>query len=220
MKRILILIAALAVGGLGGCATSQSATVSAGGEILRQSAAPASVNLRQIIVPKGRVGRHIEFPLRATYITIHSTDSPNAGALVHARGMAAGNFRGKSQWNRTGYMTWHFTVDDREAIQSLPLNIQGEHADHEGPGNTTSIGIEIAEFRDARRQAAAIDRAARLTAWLMHDRGIPLDHVVPHYHWPQKHFHNNMKNCPRILLEHGRPGPRWDAFLRRVRGYY
>ena len=220
MKRILFLIAALAVGGLGGCATSQSATVSAGGETLRQSAAPTSVHLRTMLVPKGRVGRHIEFPLRARSITIHSTDNPGGTAQQHARGMAAGNFRGKSQWNRTGYMTWHFTVDDREAIQSLPLNIQGEHADHEGPGNTTSIGIEICEFRNARQQAAAVDRAARLTAWLLHDRGIALDHVVPHYHWPQKHFHNNMKNCPRILLEHGRPGPRWEAFLRRVRSYY
>ena len=220
MKRILFLIAALGTVGLANCATAEGATAAAGGETLRQSAAPASVNLRPMIVPKGRVGRHIEFPLKARYITIHSTDNPGGTALQHARGMAAGNFRGKSQWNRTGYMTWHFTVDDREAIQSLPLNIQGEHADHEGPGNTTSIGIEICEFRNARQQAAAVDRAARLTAWLMHDRGIPLDHVVPHYHWPQKHFHNNMKNCPRILLEHGRPGPRWEAFLRRVRSYY
>ena len=220
MKKILLLIVAFAAAGLGGCATSGHANVTAGGETLRQSAAPAAVHLRQIIVPKGRFGRHIEFPLRATYITIHSTDSPNASALVHARGMAAGNFRGRTKWNRTGYMTWHFSVDDREAIQSLPLNIQGEHADHDGPGNTTSIAMEISELRDPRRQAAAIDRAARLTAWLMHDRGIALDHVVPHYHWPQRHFNNNMKNCPRILLEHGKPGPRWEAFLRRVRGYY
>ena len=215
MKRILLLLVLLARGSI-----AQGATGSAGGEPLRQSTAPASVGLRQIIVPKGRFGRHIEFPLRATYITIHSTDSPNVSALVHARGMAAGNFRGKTKWNRTGYMTWHFSVDDRDAIQSLPLNIQGEHADHDGPGNKTSIGIEISELRVARRQAAAIDRAARLTAWLMHDQGIPLDHVVPHYHWPQRHFHNNMKNCPRILLEHGRPGPRWVAFLRKVQSYY
>ena len=210
----------LGASGLVGCSTAECATLPAGGETLRQSAAPASVNLRRMIVPKGRYGRHLEFPLRATYVTIHSTDNRNVTALQHARGMAAGNFRGKTKWNRTGYMTWHFSVDDREAIQSLPLNIQGEHADHEGPGNTTSIGIEICEFRDARRQAAAIDRAARLTAWLLHDRGIAPDQVVPHYHWPQKHFHNNMKNCPRILLEHGRPGPRWGAFLRRVRSYY
>lgn len=183
-------------------------------------APPASLNLQQVIVPPGKVGRHKEFPLRARYITIHSTANPGGTARAHATGMAAGNFRGWSQWNRTGYMTWHFTVDDREAIQSLPLNIQGEHADHDGPGNNTSIGIEICEFGDRGRQAAAVDRAARLTAYVMHRTGIPLSRVVPHYHWPQRHFKNHQKNCPRILLEGGRPGPRWDAFLRKVRSYY
>ena len=173
-----------------------------------------------MIVPKGRVGRRIEFPLRAQYITIHSTANRGATALQHARGMAAGAFRGKSKWNRTGYLTWHFSVDDKAAIQSLPLNIQGEHADHDGPGNRTSIAIEICEFRNPRQQAAAVDRAARLTAWLMHEKGIPLSHVVPHYHWPQKNYKNYQKDCPRILLDGGRPGPKWDAFLRKVRGYY
>jgi N-acetylmuramoyl-L-alanine amidase len=210
VKTWLFLLASIAALALGGCATRPVRTT---------SAAPAAVNLQQLIVPAGRVGRHIEFPLRAKYITIHSTDSPNAGAWTHARGMAAGNFRGRTKWNRTGYMTWHFTVDDGVAVQSLPLNIQGEHADHDGPGNRTSIGIEMCEFRNGARQAATIDRTARLTAWLCNTQGIPVDHVVPHYHWPQVHFHNNMKNCPRILLEHGVPGPRWDAFLRKVDGY-
>ncbi|TCO90098.1 N-acetylmuramoyl-L-alanine amidase [Chthoniobacter flavus] len=208
---------------LGSCSTTKQETATAGNgspETLSQSAAPADVNLRQMIVPHGRYGRHIEFPLHATYITIHSTDNPNATALQHARGMAVGAFRARTKWNRTGYMTWHFTVDDVQAIQSLPLNIQGEHADHDGPGNMTSIGIEICELRNPARQAAALDRAARLTAWLMHDQNIPLDHVVPHYHWPQWHFHGNQKNCPRILLEHGRPGPRWEAFLQKINGYY
>jgi len=187
---------------------------------VRPLAPSASLNLSQMIVPAGKAGRHKEFPLRASYITIHSTDNRNATALQHARGMARGAFRGRTKWNRTGYMTWHFTVDDVQAIQSLPLSIQGEHADHDGPGNNTSVGIEICEFRSAARQAAAIDRAARLTAYVMHQTGVPLDHVVPHYHWPQRHFHNNQKNCPRILLERGRPGPKWEAFLQRVRGYY
>ena len=184
-----------------------------------QSAAPAAVRLQQWIVPPGKYGRRIQFPLRAQYVTIHSTGNRGATAAQHASGMARGAFRGRTKWNRTGYMTWHFTVDDQVAIQSLPLNTQGEHADHDGPGNNTSIAIEICEFRDPRRQAAALERAARLTAWLLRDRGIPLDHVVPHYHWPQWHFHGYQKNCPRILLEGGRPGPRWDAFLRKVDGY-
>jgi N-acetylmuramoyl-L-alanine amidase len=221
----LLLLAAVI---LSGCSTPSSPSAYRGGTsvgggrpvALRQGSAPAAINLQQMIVPPGRYGRRIEFPLHARYITIHSTDNPGAGALQHARGMANGAFRGKSQWNRTGYLTWHFTVDDQVAIQSLPLNIQGEHADHDGPGNNYSIGIEICEYRNLRKQAEAIDRAARLTAWLMHEEGIPLDHVVPHYHWPQKHFHNYQKGCPRVLLDHGKPGPRWDAFLRKVQSYY
>ncbi|CAF0697847.1 peptidoglycan recognition protein family protein [Candidatus Methylacidithermus pantelleriae] len=184
------------------------------------SSPPSEVNLRVMMVPPGRYGRHIEFPLHARYITIHSTDNPNATAYQHAVGMAHGRFRAKSRWNRTGYLTWHFTVDDQEAIQSLPLTIQGEHADHDGPGNRTSIGIEICEFRNPVRQAKAIDRAAKLTAWLMREEDIPLDHVVPHWYWPQWHFHGYRKNCPRILLEHGRPGRRWEAFLQRIAAYY
>ena len=185
------------------------------------AATPSSaLNLRQMPVPAKKYGRHIEFPMRAKYITIHSTQNPGATALQHATGMRNGAFRGHSKWNRTGYLTWHFTVDDAQAIQSLPLNIQGEHADHDGPGNKTSIGIEICEFRGKSRQAAAIDRAARLAAYVMHEKGIPLDRVVPHYHWTQVHFNNTKKNCPIILLDGGKPGPRWDAFLRRVKSYY
>ena len=183
------------------------------------SSSPA-LNLRQMLVPKGEAGRRVEFPLRAQYITIHSTQNPGATALQHATGMRNGAFRGRSKWNRTGYLTWHFTVDDVQAIQSLPLNIQGEHADHDGPGNKTSIGIEICEFGSKARQAAAIERAARLTAQVMREKRIPINRVVPHYHWPQVHFGNNRKNCPIILLDNGRPGPRWDAFLKKVRSYY
>jgi len=209
-----LLVVSLLLGALlGGCSSPDRSSSG-------QSSAPGGVNLQQMIVPKGRVGRRIEFPLRAQYITVHSTANRGATALQHARGMAAGAFRGKSKWNRTGYLTWHFTVDDKVAIQSLPLNIQGEHADHDGPGNRTSIAIEICEFRNPRQQAAAVDRAARLTAWLMHEKGIPLSHVVPHYHWPQKNYKNYQKDCPRILMDGGRPGPKWDAFLRKVRSYY
>jgi N-acetylmuramoyl-L-alanine amidase len=211
VSSIALAIAVLATG----CATRREGVAPA-----RQPAAPGKLNLSQMIVPAGKYGRRKQFPLRATHITIHSTANRNATALQHARGMARGAFRGRSKWNRTGYLTWHFTVDDVQAIQSLPLNIQGEHADHDGPGNRTSVAIEICEFSSRSRQAAAIDRAARLTAYVMHRTGVPLDRVVPHYHWPQRHFHNHQKNCPRILLDGGRPGSKWNAFLQRVRGYH
>lgn len=181
---------------------------------------PADLQFREMIIPRGQAGRHVEFPMRPTYITIHSTRNPGATADQHARGMVNGSFRSSSQWNRTGYLTWHFSVDDREVIQSLPVNIQGEHADHDGPGNRTSIGIEICEFRDPARQQAAIDRAAELTAWLCRRYRIPISRVVPHYHWPQHRFNHHQKNCPAILLDNGKPGPRWQAFLQQVREAY
>lgn len=220
MKWFYCSLGLLAALILWGCTTSHETAAGFSTETLNQGPAPASVNLRQMLVPAGKFGRHIEFPLEASYITIHSTDNRNATALQHARGMAVGAFKARTKWNRTGFLTWHFTVDDRQAIQSLPLDIQGEHADHDGPGNRTSIAIEICEFSNPERQAAAIDRAARLTAWLMHEKHIPLDHVVPHWHWPQWHFGGYQKNCPRILLEHGKPGPKWDAFIKKIGDYY
>jgi N-acetylmuramoyl-L-alanine amidase len=209
MKRISVLIVSAVVAlAVNSCSTSSSALAS-----------PSGINLRHMLVPEGRCGRRIEFPLRARYITIHSTANRGATALQHGRGMAVGAFRGRTKFNRTGYITWHFTVDDREAIQHLPLGIQGEHADHDGPGNHTSIGIEICEFRDPARQAAAVDRAARLAAWLSRHKSIPVDHIVPHYHWPQRNFGNYQKPCPRILMDNGRPGPKWNAFLNKVHRY-
>jgi len=27
------------------------------------------------------------------------------------------------------------------------------------------------------------------------------------------------KNCPHFLLDDGKPGPKWEAFLRKVKSY-
>lgn len=178
--------------------------------------APSSTAIRTDFIPDGRYGRQRKYPLRVRYITIHSTGSRGGTAAAHARLLREGRIRAKTRWNRRGYNFWHFTVDDREAVQHLPLTEAGEHADHDGPGNATSIGIEICEFREAWRQRAAIDRAARLTASLRRKYGLPLDHVVPHYFWTMHRFNNWHKPCPRILMDHGKPGAKWEAFLRQV----
>lgn len=195
--------------GLGFGALSACSSLPTGG-------APASLALRVDLIPDGKYGRHLKLPLRVRYITVHSTGSPGGTAAAHASLLRGGRIRAKTQWNRRGYNFWHFTVDDREAIQHLPLNEAGEHADHDGPGNATSIGIEICEFREPARQRAAIARAAKLVAWLRRKFGVPLDHVVPHYHWTMHRFHNWNKPCPRILMDGGKPGAKWAAFLQQV----
>ena len=182
-----------------------------------------SINLRQDMVRKGTYGRKILRPMTPRYITIHSTQnwSPEANAARHASALKNGKLRAPKRpgGNRIGYLIWHFTVDDKMAVQHMPTSEQGEHADFDGPGNRYSIGIEMCENRGNNR-ARTVDRAARLTAWLMYRHGIPLSRVVPHYHWARKGLSQPHKDCPHFLLDNGRPGRKWAAFQRQVAGYH
>lgn len=179
------------------------------------------VNLKNDMVPRGRHGRKVFRPMRPQYITIHSTQNYSADAWKHSQALKNGALRSpKTRYgNRIGYLIWHFTVDDKVAIQHMPTNEQGEHADFGGPGNRLSIGIEMCEQRGSDRRAT-IERTARLTAILMKKNGIPLRNVVPHYHWPRRGKNPPNKNCPHFLLDNGRPGAKWRWFLSRVNDYY
>lgn len=175
------------------------------------------------LIPGGRYARSYYRPMTPRYITIHATEnrSRGCGAHAHAQMLKSGSLKGRH--NAIGYVSWHFTVDDHSTYQSLPVNERGEHADYDGPGNRTSIGIEMCENRGNDR-ARTVDRTARLAAWLMKEHGIPLSHVVPHQHWRMirhdDHRDLGHKNCPHFLLDRGRPGAKWQAFLAKVNAYY
>ena len=161
----------------------------------------------------GRCGRHLSLFIRQTIRLVA------ANALNHALAMNKG-LRGRH--NRTGFLTWHFTVDDHSIYQTLPTNETGEHADYEGPGNRSSIGIEMCVNR-GNNIDITIDRTAQLTARLMRQYNIPVDHVVPHMHWRMIRYDDGrdlgFKQCPRILLDGGRLGPKWSAFIAKVSSY-
>ncbi|MEK5175072.1 N-acetylmuramoyl-L-alanine amidase [Heyndrickxia sp. FSL W8-0496] len=136
------------------------------------------------------------------WITIHETDNTNKGAdaEAHSRLQANGNSRQAS---------WHFTVDDKISYQSLPLNEAGWHAgDGNGPGNKTSIGIEICVNSDGDYKKA-VENAAELTRSLMSQLNIPITNVVQHNHW-------SGKNCPRNLRS-GSKGIGWNDFINLVK---
>lgn len=179
------------------------------------------VNLKVDMVRAGTHGRKVVRPMRPRFITIHSTENYTAGAAQHSLALKNGALRSAKtrNGNRIGYLIWHFTVDERMAIQHMPTNEQGEHADFGGPGNRLSIGIEMCENRGCSL-SATVDRTAKLTAVLMKRNGIPLGNVVPHYHWPRRGKHPPNKNCPHFLMENGRPGAKWRGFLGRVNYYY
>lgn len=195
--------------------TQSVSSPTSGGGLARE------INLKVDMVAKGSHGRKVVRPMKPRYITIHSTQNYSADAWRHSLALKRGALRSPKRkgGNRIGYLIWHFTVDDKVAIQHMPTSEQGEHADFDGPGNRYSIGIEMCEHRGCNR-SATIERTAKLTAKLMHDNGIPLSRVVPHYHWPRRGKNPPNKNCPHFLLDNGRPGTKWRWFLGRVDYHY
>lgn len=143
-------------------------------------------------------------PLHPSKVTIHNTDNDDPGADAHAH---AQYMKGADAQARK--VSWHFTVDDHSIYQSLPVDEVGWHAGTQ-EGNRRSIGIEVCENRGID-QAAANDRAARLTALQLHDLGLdPACDVVQHNNW-------SGKDCPQLLRN---PPSGWIDFLARVRAYY
>lgn len=181
------------------------------------------VNLYKDYIPKGVHARKYRRSMNPRYITIHSTQnfSTGADARRHSLALKNGKLRAYKHkaGNRIGYLVWHYSVDQSVAIQHLPDNEQGEHADFSGPGNRLSLGIEMCENRGNSR-SETIDRTAKLTAYKMYEHNIPLKNVVPHYHWPRKGLAKPHKNCPHFLLDNGRPGKKWAWFQSRVNHYY
>ncbi|RYD25643.1 MAG: hypothetical protein EOP87_24070, partial [Verrucomicrobiaceae bacterium] len=112
---------------------SRSSNDSGGGNT-SLSAMLRSVNLKVDMVRKGTHGRKVVRPMRPRYITIHSTQNYTAGAERHSVALKRGALRSPKTrtGNRIGYLIWHFTVDQNVAIQHMPTNEQGEHADFHG----------------------------------------------------------------------------------------
>ncbi len=187
----------------------------------------SSARVRSALLPTNVHGRLVDRTMRPRFLTIHATENRGGTADAHARLLLGSGRRSQNnpRFGRSGWITWHYTVDDREAVQHLLPTEQGDHADYGGPGDSQSIGIEICEFGDAARQAAAIDRAARLAASLADRFSIPQSRIVPHHHWPRWDYRYG-KPCPRILLDRDPRSPdgwalgaKWTRFLARVQRY-
>lgn len=135
------------------------------------------------------------------YITIHETANTSKGA----------NAQSHANLQSNGFSaSWHWTVDDTQAIQSFPHTVRCWHAgDGTGSGNFNSIGIEICVNSDGNFKKA-VKNAAELVKKIMKDEGIPLSKVVQHNHW-------SGKNCP-TNLRNGSKGINWSQFKNMVSG--
>ena len=139
-----------------------------------------------------------------SWITIHETANTAAGADAAAHGNYLDSDAGEKDM-----VSWHYTVDDHAIVQHLPDYETAYHAGDgaAGPGNATSIGIEICvnaggDFAKAKANAAALVRL------LMEEYEIPIDHVVQHNHW-------SGKDCPYNIRH---TAGAWESFLALCQG--
>ena len=162
------------------------------------------IAIQEHIISGGRKNRTERDTNPDTYITIHETGNAAKGADAAAHGAYLDSAAGEDD-----LVSWHYTVDDHAIVQHLPDYETAYHAGDgkAGPGNTTSIGIEICvnaggDFAQAQANAASLVRL------LMEEHGIPLDNVVQHNHW-------NGKDCPKTIRA---TAGAWEAFLAFCRG--
>ena len=106
-------------------------------------------------------------------------------------------------------ISYHFAVDDIQAVQGLPLNRNGWHAsDGNGPGNRKTIAIEICySLSGGPRFDKAEENAAELIAQLLQEYGWGIDRVKRHYDYAR-----DKKYCPHRTMDKG-----WDRFLNMVK---
>lgn len=134
-----------------------------------------------------------------TSITIHSTGNLTSTARNERDNLA--------RVDNTRHASFHIVVDDKEAIECIPLNEAAWHAGdgYYGEGNRTSISIEICESGD---RAKTLDNAARIAAKIMQEQNITK--MVRHFDW-------SGKICPGILSADGWLG--WYVFKAAVQRY-
>lgn len=156
------------------------------------------ITVQEDFIPSGRLNRP-GGSNPGTYITIHETGNFARGSDAEAHSAYL-----KSESAEAARVSWHFTVDDHAIVQHLPVGETAYHAGDgaSGPGNATSIGIEICVNADGDFTKAKAN-AASLVRLLMRQHGIPLDRVVQHNYW-------NGKNCP-YTIRHADGA--WEAFL-------
>ena len=169
-----------------------------------QRATDTGLAIQEHIISDGRKNRPGRDTNPDTYITIHETGNTAKGADAAAHGAYLDSAAGED-----ALVSWHYTVDDHAIVQHLPDYETAYHAGDgkDGPGNATSIGIEICvnaggDFAQAQANAASLVRL------LMEEHGIPIDRVVQHAHW-------NGKDCPKTIRA---TTGAWEGFLALCRG--
>jgi len=161
--------------------------------------AACAVPVRVGLIPPGSPNRP-GLPLTPRWLTVHETANPAPGANAEAHRRFAASGGGPE------HVSFHFVVDDHEAIQLLPLDEVAWHAGDgpDGPGNRTAIAIETCVNADGD-WARTLANLVALLAALGRQLGLGTAQIVQHHHW-------SGKDCPHRIRAEGR----WEQLLADV----
>ncbi len=150
------------------------------------------------LCPEERYGIKCPYEREADRIVVHNTanDAPAVNEIAY-------------MINRPEEVSFHFAVDDKEAVQGLPLDRNAwASGDGLGAGNMRGIHVEICCSKSGgERFQRAEENAAELIAGLLRERGWGLERVTKHQDYDGKY-------CPHRTLDMG-----WERFLGMVKEY-
>ena len=156
-----------------------------------------ALKTRKLEMPQAKYSIKCPNPMVPEYIVIHNTAN-DASAENEIRYMQSND----------AYTSFHYAVDDKEAVQGVDLWRNAWHAGDgsNGPGNRKGIAIEICYSKSGgSRFTKAEQNAAELAAMLLNDFGWDISHVKKHQDF------SPWKYCPARTMDLG-----WDRFLKMV----
>lgn len=159
--------------------------------------------IREVTMPASKYAIKCPYAMqRPIGITVHNTANyaPARNEIAYMQ-------------RNSDYVSFHFAVDEKEAIQGVPLTRCTWNAGDgtNGKGNRQTISIEICRSTsdDRSLSEAAEENGARLVAMLCKKYGFALDDIYKHQDW-------NGKYCPHYILD--KPNG-WNNFLAKVKRY-
>ena len=156
-----------------------------------------TITLKQNLVAKSKYEIKCPYTMKPEFVVVHNTAN-DASAANEINYMISNN----------NQVSFHIAVDDKEAIQGLPLDRNawacGDGAN--GSGNRKGIQIEICYSKSGgSRFTKAEQNAAKLIAKMLYERGWDTSKV-------KKHQDFSGKYCPHRTLDIG-----WASFINMVK---
>ncbi|EOO04686.1 hypothetical protein IAW_06090 [Bacillus cereus str. Schrouff] len=158
------------------------------------------MEMRKKLVDPSKYGIKCPYTMNPEFITIHNTyndDLEESGIYYMI--------------NNNNEVYFHIVVDEKEAVQGLPLKCNAwVCGDGNGAGNRKSIIVEICYSKSGgNRYYMAEINAAKIVAQLMKQYNIPISKVRTHQSWSGKY-------CSHRMLAQ----KRWDHFIDMVQRVY